>query len=351
MVLKIAVVGAGIIGCSVALHLCDSLDPKSVIIEILSEKFTPDTTSDAAGAILIPFDVTTNAAGSTNEEKGKIKRWTEEGFRFFSDLHKSELSGIIDIQLTNGYYGGTTGMLSKDTVSLLSDLAIGFREVGAEERERMNIPEVFEKVYNFSTYIINIKKLLPWMMERIREKGGTFVQRKVVDLSDLKDYDIVINCTGMGAYELVGDTSVYPGHGDAAVVRAPWVKHFFTLINKKEYTYVFPRSNDVLLGGTCRIGDWSTAADQPSVINIVRKCTQIVPSLTNAEVLYTHAGLRPVRDQIRLEKDLSQTDNPLVIHCYGHGGQGVLLAWGSALDVGRIVHDYVNKKPVYKSKL
>ena len=37
-----------------------------------------------------------------------------------------------------------------------------------------------------------------------------------------------------------------------------------------------------------------------------------------------------MRDTVRLEEERSADKSP-VIHCYGHGGQGVVLHWGCAL--------------------
>ena len=48
------------------------------------------------------------------------------------------------------------------------------------------------------------------------------IQRKINNLSELSDdYDIIINCTGLGARELVGDLSVYPVRGQIIEVEGP----------------------------------------------------------------------------------------------------------------------------------
>ena len=56
------------------------------------------------------------------------------------------------------------------------------------------------------------------------------------------------------------------------------------------------------------------------------------PELANVEILEHAVGLRPGRDQIRLElEDLG--DGGAVIHNYGHGGAGFTLSWGCAEEV------------------
>ncbi len=49
---RIAVVGAGVIGLSVGLCLLETYK-KQLDVTIVAEKFSPDTTSDHAGAIFI----------------------------------------------------------------------------------------------------------------------------------------------------------------------------------------------------------------------------------------------------------------------------------------------------------
>ena len=47
-------------------------------------------------------------------------------------------------------------------------------------------------------------------------------------------------------------------------------------------------------------------------------------------------GLRPHRDPVRIEKERLDT-GLTVVHCYGHGGYGVMTAPGSAAQVSRLV--------------
>ncbi|WP_447647095.1 FAD-dependent oxidoreductase [Nocardioides zeae] len=56
-----------------------------------------------------------------------------------------------------------------------------------------------------------------------------------------------------------------------------------------------------------------------------------MPALRGATVLRHKVGLRPLRAAVRVER---QGD---VVHCYGHGGAGVTLAWGCAEEVTRLV--------------
>ena len=50
---RVAVVGAGVSGLSVALCLCESYG-RQLELSVIADKYSPDTTSDRAGAIFIP---------------------------------------------------------------------------------------------------------------------------------------------------------------------------------------------------------------------------------------------------------------------------------------------------------
>jgi D-amino-acid oxidase len=66
----------------------------------------------------------------------------------------------------------------------------------------------------------------------------------------------------------------------------------------------------------------------------------MVPALRSAEVLGHRVGLRPARPSVRLESVPHADGSPGgVVHCYGHGGAGVTLAWGCADDVVTLVRE------------
>ena len=60
-----------------------------------------------------------------------------------------------------------------------------------------------------------------------------------------------------------------------------------------------------------------------------------MPLLAGVRVLGGAVGLRPARPAVRLEAE--PHDRGVVVHCYGHGGAGVTLAWGCAEEVVGLV--------------
>jgi D-amino-acid oxidase len=105
----------------------------------------------------------------------------------------------------------------------------------------------------------------------------------------------------------------------------------------QELTYVIPRGTTIVAGGTANEGDERMTPDAVTARRILERCQRIVPELREARVLDHRVGLRPARPAVRLE--LAHDHATPVVHCYGHGGAGVTLAYGCAEDVAKLVTD------------
>ena len=46
--------------------------------------------------------------------------------------------------------------------------------------------------------------------------GGDFVQRDIKNFEELEDFDLIVNCSGMGAFDLTGDTKLVPVRGQVS---------------------------------------------------------------------------------------------------------------------------------------
>ncbi len=96
-------------------------------------------------------------------------------------------------------------------------------------------------------------------------------------------------------------------------------------------TYVVPRTDVVVVGGTDEPGDWSRTPSPETAADIMQRATRLVPELAQGQVVGHRVGLRPVRPVVRLETE------GRIVHCYGQGGSGVTVSWGCADDVERLV--------------
>jgi D-amino-acid oxidase len=184
---------------------------------------------------------------------------------------------------------------------------------------------------HFEAPVVDMSLHLPWLCARLRALGGAIERHHVAALDEL-DADAVVNCAGLGARELAGDASLTAVRGQIVRVRAPAVQEWLLDQSDPErLVYVVPREHDVVLGGTAQEGDEDRTADPATTAAVRARCAALVPALRDAPVLSVAVGLRPVRPTVRLEAD------GRVVHCYGHGGAGVTLAWGCAVEVAALL--------------
>ena len=145
-----------------------------------------------------------------------------------------------------------------------------------------------------------------------------------------------MNCSGVGARSLVPDPELTPIRGQLVSVRNPGITTFFTedTGESEDLLHIYPHGETVVLGGVAITGDWSLEPDA-LVSNAVRKRVAAVePLLGTSDTLDVRVGLRPTRSAVRLES--VNHNHGSLIHCYGHGGAGVSLSWGCALEVRRM---------------
>ncbi len=139
----------------------------------------------------------------------------------------------------------------------------------------------------------------------------------------------IINCSGLGAAGLAGDETVFPIRGQVVAVEASAVTDGITdESDQNRITYVYPRTNEVILGGTRQVGVEDRTPDASETKRILADAARLDSRLLEASVIESRVGLRPGRSTVRLE---SETESErLVIHNYGHGGHGYVLSWGCA---------------------
>ena len=219
-------------------------------------------------------------------------------------------------------------------------------DVKSEEARAVNAPPDCTDIWAFVTYLLNCSKYLEWLLSAFVSCGGLVERRRIGSLDELHSYDIIINCTGLGSRELVGDTALHPARGQHILVEAPWISHFAVNIRddtSDELLYIQPRVGNIILGGCIERGRGSLEVDSATSDRILAGCKEVMPSLSKARVLDEWACLRPLRDKICLESTTT-TKGAALIHCYGHGGQGGTLSWGCALDIGNLVAKVINKQ-------
>jgi D-amino-acid oxidase len=197
--------------------------------------------------------------------------------------------------------------------------------------------------YHIEAPAADMSIYLAWLEGEVRARGVTFERRRVAALDNLTaDYDIVVNCSGIGSRMLASDANFEPYKGQYFVFGR-------TNDSPADYVgddehpggmaYMIPRAGEIMVGGCAEPGIDDLRLTL-SLEDTVRRAGLYVPWLrtrTNADqVRAPVVGVRPCRrNGIRLELDVSAS--ALVIHNYGHGGSGFSLSWGCAQSVSALI--------------
>lgn len=336
---RVAVIGGGVIGLSSALQLLRS-GFKNVVV--IADRWTPDTVSDGAGAFW---------------ERHYLNhaRWARETMEHYGALIKAGLAEESGVAYIPGYQFSH----SKEEYPFQTDV-VNFRRATPEEIEaasRRTGERLVDGCY-WTSCIVDSPTYLMWLMKSIRDLGGKFAHRYVSNLHELTPYfDLIVNCAGLAARELVGDTKMHGIRGQLIRVWAPHIKEFQTISagpgSEWHGFYVLPRptSGVVICGGTFQRDNECTGISREDAASIWEGCTRLVPALKDARVMKIEdwAGMRPARHgDVRIDMEtiepisesgglgLVATRPAVVIHNIGHAGCGHSLHWGCANDVVKL---------------
>jgi D-amino-acid oxidase len=257
----------------------------------------------------------------------KVIPWALRTFDVFADLAGVPGTGVSMIELRQ--FSRTKEIQIPDWAIPLgaSTVATGLRPV--EDRAQRGGYN-FKCGFSVRVPLIDTTIYLDYLANRFEKAGGSITRN--VHFEKLEDvdrtFDLVINCAGVGARELVQDVDLEPHRGQVAIV--PKIENLScaTVCDDTPLMYAIPRTNDCVFGGTNEISD-ELAADPATTDRIVTECTRVL-KIKKPNVLAERVGLRPFRKSgARVERDRARGDRA-VIHNYGHGGSGFTLSWGCA---------------------
>ncbi len=312
------VLGCGVSGLSTAILL----QQQGRRVTIWAKDVPPHTTSNIAAAVWYPYRAF---------PVDRVLAWGASSYQAFRELVGQPDTGVIlanvldlqpDLHTADPWWAGSVD---------------GFRHARPDE-----LPAGYGDGFVFDAPVIDTSIYLNYLRARFEAAGGVIVADRVV--SDLAEAfaacDLVVNCTGLGARELVGDTRLRPSRGQVVRVRHTGFRRvILDDYGPNSLAYIVPRINDIILGGTAIDDEDSTAIDAAETPAILRRCAGLSPefaALTTDDVLEVKVGLRPVRDEVRLEVE-SPAPGRWLLSNYGHGGAGVTLSWGCAAEVAERV--------------
>jgi D-amino-acid oxidase len=307
------VVGAGVVGLTTAISLAEA----GLTTRIISAEPSSRSTSFAAGALWgLP------KCGPPD----RTREWGRVGLSVLSSLAGTPAAGI---RLVHGREVSAEPTAPAEWADLVPDLRLC---------QAAELPAGFVSGWTYTAPLVTMPVYLDYLRDRFSAAGGSIslgpAVTSLTSPSAPLDAPLVVNCTGVGARDLVPDPQVMPIRGQVVIVRNPGIEEFLIdhTMHGTHYVYVFPHGDVVLLGGTAEDGSWDTAIRPDAVSRIIDDCSAHFPALRGAEIVAHRVGLRPYRAAVRLEAE-PLGDGRVLWHNYGHGGAGVSLSWGCAREL------------------
>lgn len=311
--MEITILGCGVIGITTALHLAEQRHQ----VTIRTWKAPPETTSDKAAAFWSPYRI---------GEDAQTLSWIGETFRVLEDISRIPGSGVSMIRL-NKYLKDPTD--DSDNWWLQSIPGKQYASIAKDQ-----LPKGYQAGWTTEVPLMETPVYLPYLLERFRQAGGRVVTgEQITDVrSYVSDHMLVVNCTGLGSRQLLGDQSLVAVRGQIAVIRAPSVDAIY--VDADQPIYLVPRADGCVVGGTYERDVWEEKPDNATIATILERAPALRQGLDTETLLRSYAGLRPSRPTVRLEEDPVY---PGLFHNYGHGGAGFTLSWGTARSVAQLI--------------
>lgn len=307
---RVVVVGAGVVGLTCAVRLAEAGIPTDVIAADLPV----ETTSAVAGALWMP----------TSENWPQIRGWARASLREYC----SHVSDDVGVTLLDGVVlaagdGAEKGVETPGWSELVA-------EAGLPAVTRIGEPfGSLTAVLRGRVPVIDPPRYLTWLVTRFEAAGGSITR---MNLPGLPERGTVVNATGHRARWMADDPDVVPVRGYVVLAENPGIADFWYRDDHANLQYVVPRNDAVIaVGGSYEENELLATVDRERGERILAAAREIDPRLAGARIFKTRIGFRPVRGTPRVE--LESAGSGRVVHCYGHGGSGWSLAWGTADEV------------------
>lgn len=363
----VVVLGGGISGITTALVL-QSIGLKPVIVA----DYVPRQIGK--GRPIVPSDFAMASAYPHHLQVKNLAGITDDSQEVFAHLAREARSGV-------GIYRMYEVFEQEPAAALLCSKRLNFKQFdglpnsfGGSIKPPIRPTAEYIWGWRFETYFADMPIYLDFLWSLYEERGGQSCLAKVEPGLKFAGRPI-INCLGRGSLDVFEDssTSVVLRGRQVLVPGAPMIADqdypiafnytpsaavYARADGNPEYVHFFPRSDGWVLGQTREPGNvdadgtWSGAAVRAEEviidgIPIPKPIIDLNDALVNTwrgssiggRRLTARQGYRYYRDPsgggVRLE--LEEKADLLVVHNYGHGGSGVTVSWGCAVESVRLL--------------
>ncbi|KAK6454982.1 d-amino acid oxidase [Scheffersomyces xylosifermentans] len=367
---QVVIVGAGVLGLSTALAICERVKRSAVEITIIAEYGPHDPsmnttlsnhihyTSPWAGAHFRPFP-------SKNPQEAVESKLTRVTLRKFEELAKTNPESSIEFVEAIEYF--------ESPDDLYKNIAPGFSE-GMNNfaiLPKEKLPDGVDLGVRYDTWVVNAPLYLQFLQRKLKyEYQVKFIQTKLTTLRQVNlhvpNQPIIINCSGTGLqYDGGHDPTGFPIRGQTLLINppanCPYYKQTITHQSKEGlWTFVIPRplNGGIILGGTKQINETFSGVRDDDTRGLLERGQVLYPELMKVDeetqkryfdIVRVNVGFRPARKDglnlsVERKADFQNRDND-VLNNYGAGGMGYELAYGSGVEVYNNLLEFLVPEP------
>ncbi|MEP5187289.1 MAG: FAD-dependent oxidoreductase [Marinomonas sp.] len=225
---SVGIIGAGVSGLTTAWLLAQ----RGINVSIYAEQFSPDTTSNIAGAIILTGP---NYRSGENANSGPSD----------DAINADVIAGFTPFLIDPRY-----GVYWIDHFQMRP-----LRQDGQSTYEEFLGRRVTSK---FRTIMVDPNLYLAALMQDLSAMGVQFWTKKFTTLGDLArlPHTALVNCSGLGAGILFDDENMYPIRGQLTLLKPqPEIDYSYISRQPGGILYMFPRRENIVLGGTHQRGN------------------------------------------------------------------------------------------------
>ena len=242
---RAAVMGSGIMGLTTARLLQDA----GWEVTIYTRDPSRHSTSNVGAGQWAPTSVF---------EEGVASKAFEAQYRFASRIahhaYQNHAGAGYGVSFIENYYIGDE---PREANFYLREMPELFSSIADLEPGEHPFPTRYVK--RTVTMLIQPAQFLRRVRNDFFIAGGKIVARDFKSLSEVLSLEenTIFNCTGLGAKALFDDEEMQPAKGQLVFLPPDPEVDYLSVGGGSDVTYMFPRSGEILLGGSYKIGDWS----------------------------------------------------------------------------------------------
>ena len=342
---RIVVIGAGVIGLTVANALRDRFPHRPVTIvasEIPTSKaqLSASYASAWAGAHYRPVFPSTPQL----KDEFELALRTYETMKVLAeDMPRSGVELMQGVEYLNQPAEEVvSGLKNGDVYASPED---GFRILKEDE-----LVEGTKWGCEYLTYCVNPAVYAAFLTESFTFKGGIMVERTIKEAREVFDTDgldlggnvrVVVNCSGTNFGQ---DPKMKIIRGQTCLVKNKYHRTMTRQYADGRWTTIIPRPHNggTIVGVSKEIDDDNVKARPETRKLLLEQCIESFPEFVTKvqdfEVVCDNVGRRPFREGgTRIEVE-HLSERQCIVHAYGSGGRGYELSWGIANEVAQLVH-------------